>query len=63
MQKISIFNYVFDTLAVLKPSWENEEKSAPVAKKMKNFHKPEKMQEDNNNAPKISPQDWPPSLK
>jgi hypothetical protein len=50
-------------LAVLKPSWESEEKSAPVAKKMKNYRQPEKMQEDNNNTPKISPQDWPPSLK
>ncbi|CAB3986736.1 Hypothetical predicted protein [Paramuricea clavata] len=48
---------------VLKPSWESEEKSAPVAKKMKNYRQPEKMQEDNNNTPKISPQDWPPSLK
>ena len=52
------------TFAVLKPSWEeNEEAGLPVAKKMKNSPKPEKTQENNNNGPKISPQDWPPSLK
>ena len=54
---------VFPLLAVLKSSWESDEESVPIAKKMKNCHKPEIMQEDNNNAPKISPQDWPPSLK
>ena len=56
--------FCFEILAVLKPSWEeNEEAGLPVAKKMKNSNKPEKTQEDNNNGPKISPQDWPPSLK
>ena len=53
-------------LVVVKPSWEPDEDNdiPPVAKKVKNsYTQPEKINEDNNNAPKISPQDWPPSLK
>lgn len=66
--KVHGSNHVLDQLtnliiAVLKNSWETEENIVPASKTMKNAQKPEKMQEDNNNSSKISPQDWPPSLK
>ncbi|XP_028395086.1 leukocyte receptor cluster member 8 homolog [Dendronephthya gigantea] len=52
-----------DQPPVLKPSWDEEQASPPAAKKIKNTPANTREPEDNNNAPKISPQDWPPSLK